>query len=175
MPACPSVYRPEGDASKIQAPFWPPYDSQFLWRRYGTFVRLGFANVDRSFIEIDLVRNFPIRPLADQAMGFPPREVLRSPLHLVQKMHQACRACQGIATPLRALNPTTHHLSAVLRGVMQVVEVGPVPRHTSVMLRATFSSGSQILLRRHMRKPPSCPRVVKLPMQGLLKKNGWVK
>ena len=70
MPACPSVYRPEGDASKIQAPFWPPYDSQFLWRRYGTFVRLGFANVDRSFIEIDLVRNFPIRPLADQAMGY---------------------------------------------------------------------------------------------------------
>ena len=43
-----------------------------------------------------------------------------------------------------------------------------VKNFRAVMLRATFSSGSQILLRRHMRKPPSCPRVVKLPMYVII-------
>jgi len=55
------------------------YVATILPGRYGTFVRLGFANVDRSFIEIDLVRNFPIRPLADQAMGFPPARGFAQP------------------------------------------------------------------------------------------------
>ena len=47
--------------------FMPTCASHVCLFRFGTFVRLGFANVDRSFIEIDLVRNFHIRPYSDPA------------------------------------------------------------------------------------------------------------